>query len=48
VEKMDICGMKQSKLDPRLFVGDHVIAILWVDDLLFWFKDKNHVLAVKL
>jgi hypothetical protein len=49
VEKMDICGMKQSKLDPCLFVGDYVIAILWVDDLLFWSKDEKHIhdLAVK-
>jgi len=47
---MALCGMKQSELDPCLFVGEHVIAISWVDDLLFWSKDEKHIhdLAVKL
>jgi hypothetical protein len=50
VDKMDVCGMKQSKLDPCLFIGENVIAISWVDDLLFWSPDEKHIheLAVKL
>ena len=50
VEKMDICGMPQSNLDPCLFVGEKVISICYVDDLLFWAKDEKdiHDLAVKL
>ncbi len=47
---MDVCGMKQSQFDPCLFVGDHVIAICYVDDILFWSKDDKHIhdLAMKL
>ena len=42
--------MKQSKLDPCLFVGKKVISICYVDDLLFWAKAKKsiHDLAMKL
>ena len=38
------------KLDPCLFVGDKVICVCFVDDLLFWAKDIGdiHKLAVKL
>ena len=50
VQKMEACGMSQSKLDPCLFVGDKVICVCFVDDLLFWAKDIGdiHKLAVKL
>ncbi len=50
VEKMAICGMVQSKLDPCLFVGEKVICISYVDDLIFWAcneKDIYHI-AMKL
>ena len=43
VEKMEACGMKQSSLDPCLFVGDKVIAIQYVDDLLFWSRDEKDI-----
>ena len=33
--KMKICGMQQSKMDPCLFIGDKVISIIYVDDILF-------------
>ena len=47
---MDACGMKQSKFDPFLFVGDKFIAICYVDDILYWSKNKDniHELAMKL
>ena len=50
VEKMGLCDMPQSNLDPCLFVGDKVICICYVDDLLFWAKDEQdiHNLAMKL
>ena len=35
VQKMEACGMSQSKLDSCLFVGDKVICVCFVDDLLF-------------
>lgn len=50
VERMEACGMPQSKLDPCLFVGEKVLCICYVDDLLFWAKDEKdiHNLAVQL
>jgi hypothetical protein len=47
---MAICQMVQSKLDPCLFVGEKVICISHVDDLIFWAcyeKDVHHI-AIKL
>ena len=42
--------MPQSKLDPCLFVGEKVICVCFVDDLLFWARDAEdiHKLAVRL
>ena len=50
VEKMEKCGVKQSSFDPCLFIGDRVICICYVDDLLFWSRDEVHIhdLALKL
>jgi len=39
-EKMNQCGMEQSKLDPCLFIGEKVICICYVDDLIFWAMDE--------
>ena len=44
VEKLEVCGMKQSKLDPCLFVGDKVMAVLYVDNLLLWSTDDQHII----
>ena len=50
VENMELCDMPQSQLDPCLFVGEKVIGICYVDDLLFCAKDEKdiHALAVRL
>jgi hypothetical protein len=50
VERMEMCGLKQSSLDPCLFVGSKVIAISYVDDLIFWSRDEKdiHDVAMKL
>ena len=42
VEKMEACNMPQSTLDPCLFVGDKVVCICYVDDLIFWGKISMH------
>ena len=41
-------GMKVSKLDPCLFVGDNVTTVAFVDE--FWAKDGAYInkLAIKL
>jgi hypothetical protein len=31
--------LEQSKFDPCLFVGEKVICVVYVDDLIFWSKD---------
>ena len=46
VEKMEICGLKQSTLDPCLFVGDKVICVIHVDDSLFWAKCEKDIAEV--
>ena len=46
VEKMESCGLKQSTLDPCLFVGDKVICVIHVDDSLFWAKCEKDIAEV--
>ena len=43
-------GIKVSKLDPCLFVGDNVAAVAFVDDIQFWAKDRVYInkFAIKL
>ncbi len=38
-EKLETCGLEQSKFDPCLFVGKKVICVVYIDDLIFWSKD---------
>ena len=43
VNKLEFCGLKKSKLDPCLFIGDTVIAVMYVDDILMWYtEDKKY------
>jgi len=48
VKKMADVGMKQSNLDPCLFVGEKVICICYVDDLLFWARDESDISKVAI
>ena len=34
-EKLEACGLKQSKFDPCLFIGPDVMCIVYVDNLYF-------------
>ncbi len=36
-------GMTVTKLDPCMFVGDKVIAVAFVDDILFWSTDEAYI-----
>ena len=47
---MKACDMHQSKFDPCLFVGEKVMCIVYVDDLIFWARDEDdiHDLAMQL
>ena len=38
-QKLETCGLEQSKFDPCLFVGEKLICVVYVDDLIFWSKD---------
>ena len=42
VDKLEICGLEQSKLDPCLFIGDTVIVVMYVGDIVMWSTDENH------
>ena len=42
-EKLERCGLKQSQLDPCLFIGSRVICIVYVDDLLFWSPKEEYI-----
>lgn len=49
----DPCGSNQPELNPCLFVCEHVIAVYFVDGILFWLKDTEkhkhiHELAMQL
>ena len=48
VQKMADVGMPQSDLDPCLFIGEKVICIVYVDDLLFWARDETDISEVAL
>ncbi len=50
LKKLEACKLKQSELDPCLFVGTKVIYVFYVDDLLFWSTSEKHIqaLAVEL
>jgi hypothetical protein len=40
---MKAVGMEVSKMDPCLFVGPKVIAVAFVDDILFWASDDAYI-----
>jgi hypothetical protein len=42
-EKLERCGLKQSQLDPCLFIGSCVICIVYVNDLLFWSPREEYI-----
>ena len=50
MSKMELCGLVQSKMDPCLFIGKKVMAIIYVDDILFWAVNVNdiHDVAMEL
>jgi hypothetical protein len=42
-QRLETCGLEQSKFDPCLFVGEKVICVVYVDDLIFWSKDTEAI-----
>ena len=43
LSNMELCGMVQSKMDSCLFIGNKVMAIIYVDDTLFWSVNENDI-----
>ena len=41
--KMEICGMVQFNIDPCIFIGDKLMAIIYVDNIFFWSLDVNDI-----
>ena len=44
VDKLGFCGLKQSKLDPCLFIGYTVIAVMYVGDILMWSTEDQDII----
>ena len=42
-KRIELCGTKQSHLDPCLFIGPNMIVITYIDDLLIYSKDDKHI-----
>ena len=42
-KRIEICGAKQSHLDPCLFIGPNIIVITYVNDLLIYSKDDRNI-----
>ena len=40
---MGACGMQPSQFDPCLFIGERVVAVAFVDDILFWATDEAYI-----
>ena len=49
-QKLIVIGMLKSNLDTCIFICDKFICMLYVDDLIFWAKDKSDIrdLAIEL
>ena len=43
---MNDVGMKTSQFDPYTFVGDRVIAVAFVENILFWSTDDKYIQAL--
>jgi hypothetical protein len=42
-EKLETCGLMQSKFDPCLFIGPDVMCIVYVNDLIFWSRNVVNI-----
>ena len=40
---MKKCKMETSTFDPCMFIGERVIAVAFVDDILFWSTDEKYI-----
>ena len=46
-EKLESMGFQQAQADPCLFVSSDIICLTYVDDNLYFFKNKNAMLRLK-
>ncbi len=49
-EKLGNCGLPQAPFDPCLFIGKKVIAICYVNNLIYWARNEKDIvyLAVQI
>ena len=40
---MKACEMETSGFDPCMFIGERVVAVVFVDDILFWATDEKYI-----
>ncbi len=50
LRKFGNCGLAQAPFDPCLFIGEKVIQMCYLDDLIFWARNKKDIVnqAVQL
>ncbi len=48
IEKLNSCGLSQAPFDPCLFIGKKVIAICYVDDLIFWARIETDIVELAI
>ncbi len=42
-KKLGNCGLPQAPFDPCLFICEKIIAICYVDDLIFWARNEKDI-----
>ena len=46
--KLEQIGLKESKFDPCLSVGEKVTCIVYFDNLVFWARNKDNIHNLKM
>ena len=46
VGKLEFCGLKQIRLDPCLFIGYMVIAVMYVENILMWSTEYQNMIGL--
>ncbi len=45
-EKLGNCGLPQAPFDPCLFIGTNVIAIRYINDVIFWARNDKDIIKL--
>ena len=45
---MELCGMEQYKMYTCLFIGNKLMEMIYVDNILFWYVNENDIHEKKM